>query len=191
MPETKALEKRERKDYTDAEIDAGLTAFALVSGHRKKAARLVKEQLGYEIPAETIRSWAQRYHADRYQRIRDEVAPKLQIQMADTHQGLASLAANIEAQAAEELDKRLKQGDVENKDLANIYKNAAIVSGIHTEKAELLNGRPTSRPQQGADEILRRLRSRGMIVDGKVVGEEVEAEEVVGSSGSAVPALHP
>jgi hypothetical protein len=169
---TELVERRERKDYSDQEIDAGLTAYAICSGKPKRAAALLKEQTDFDVPYETIRSWAQRTHADRYERIRTQVAPKLQVQMADTHQALAQGAARIEAEAAEKLQKRLEAGGIEDKDLGNIYKNAAIVSGIHTEKAELLNGRPTSRTSQNADEIIRSLKSKGITVNGEVVSEE-------------------
>jgi hypothetical protein len=163
-----------RKNYTDLEIDAGLTAYAICSGRMKLAAALVKEQSGMEIPAETIRSWASRSYPDRYQRIRLEVAPKLQTQMADTHQALAQTAAEMEAEAVEKLQARIKQGDVEDKDLANIYKATAIAGGIHTEKAELLNGRPTQRKERTAAEVLRGLQGKGVMV------LEERAEEVEG-----------
>lgn len=172
-----------RKDYTDAEVDAGLTAYALTSGKKHKAAELV-ETLGYKFPAETIRSWAERTHPERYQKIREDVAPRLQTQMADVHQALADSAAEIEAEAGAKLQDRLKAGNVEDRDLGNIYKNAAIVSGIHTEKAELLNGRPTSRPTRSADEVLRKLKARRVLADGSE--EEVVAEESVPALGDGV-----
>jgi len=160
-----------RKDYTDQEIDAGLTAFAICSGHRKKAAELVKTQ-GFEIPAETIREWANRTHPDRYDRIRTKIAPKLQQQMADTHQALAGTAAELEARVVEKLETRLETGDVEDRDLANIFKSAAIAGGIHVEKAQLLNDRPTQIVQRSASEVLRKLKSKGVVVDAEVVEEE-------------------
>jgi|GEM_PF-4573562 len=178
MTETAVAEKAKahphRKDYTDQEVDAGLTAYAICSGRHERAAALLKKETGFEVPAETIRGWARRTHPDRYERIREEVAPKLQRQMADTHQALADMAATMEAEAVEKLQRRIQQGDVEDKDLANIFKNAAIAAGIHTEKAELLNGRPTSRRERSADEVLRSLEGKGLqFIEGEA--EEIES----------------
>lgn len=177
-PETAAVAEKpkkhpNRKDYTDAEIDAGLTAYAICSGRYQRAAVLLKEQSGFEVPAETIRSWAQRVYVDRYETIRTDIAPKLQTQMADTHQALAHTAAMLEATAVEKLETRLESGEVEDRDLANIFKSAAIASGIHVEKAQLLNNRPTSIVRRDATEILRKWKSKGIrFVEGEVVGEE-------------------
>lgn len=188
MSETVVAEKKPhpcRKDFTDQEIDMGLTAYAICSGKMKRAAELVKQQAGLDIPYETIRSWAQRTHPDRYERIRAEVAPKLQQQMADTHQALAHTAAELEAQAVEKLETRLKTGEVEDRDLANIFKSAAIAGGIHVEKAQLLNDRPTQIVQRSASEVLRKLKSKGVrIEDAQVVEEEdVPQAEVESAHG--------
>jgi hypothetical protein len=186
MPETAVAEKSKRsnrKDYTDQEIDMGLTAYAITSGKQKRAAELVKEQAGLDIPHETIRSWAQRTHPDRYERIRTEVAPKLQQQMADTHQALAHTAAELEARAVEKLETRLKTGEVEDRDLANIFKSAAIAGGIHVEKAQLLNDRPTQIVQRSASEVLRKLKSKGVVIEAEVV-EETTVEAIGSGSGA-------
>lgn len=159
-----ALRKERRvvkKDYSDQEIDAGLMAFAICSGRPKRAAAVVLSETGWRIPEETIRSWAYRTYPDRYARIRLEVAPKLQTQMADTHQALAETAARMEAETVDKLQARVKTGKVEDKDLANIYKASAIAAGIHTEKAELLNGRPTQRVERDATTVLQKLKARG------------------------------
>jgi hypothetical protein len=168
-----------RKNYTDQEVDAGLTAFAICSGRHERAAELLKRETGFEVPAETIRGWARRTHPERYQRIREEVAPKLQRQMADTHQALADMAAEMETEAVERLRTEMKSGEVEARDLSGIFKNAAIAAGIHTEKAELLNGRPTSRRERSAEEVLRSLKSKGLqFIEGEA--EEMgPASEVV------------
>lgn len=168
--------RRERKDYTDQEIDMGLTALAICSGRRKKAAELVKEQSGVEIPATTIADWARTTYPDRYQRVRAEVAPKLQAQMADTHQALADTAARLEVRAVTKLSDRLDQGDVEDKDLVNLYKASAIAGGIHVEKAQLLNDRPTHIVQRDLGSVLRDIKgSLGIEIEAEVVDEETVA----------------
>jgi hypothetical protein len=187
MTETAVAEKPKRhphrKDYTDQEVDAGLTAYAICSGRHERAAALLKKETGFEVPPETIRGWARRTHPDRYERIREEVAPKLQRQMADTHQGLADMAAEMETEAVERLRKEMQSGEVEARDLSTIFKNAAIASGIHTEKAELLNGRPTSRRERSADEVLRSLEGKGLqFIEG-------EAEEIEESGSDGQPSL--
>jgi hypothetical protein len=168
-----AVEKKKhphRKDYTDQEVEAGLTALALCSGHRERAAELVKET-GLEIPAETIRSWANRTRVEDYARIREQVAPRLQAELAEVHEALATGAAELEAKTINRLDQRLDQGDVEDKDLANILKNLAIAGGVHVDKAQLLKNLPTVIVKRDASEVLRKLQSRGIVVDAEVVEE--------------------
>jgi len=178
-PKKRAL----RRNYTDQEIEIALTALAICSGQRRRAAELVKETHDLEIPPETIRDWRKHTHTDRYERIRQEIAPQLEAQLADAHQALADNAAKLEAKTIERPDERLKAGDVEDKDLANILKNSAIAGGIHVEKARLLNDRPTQIVKKELPEVLRALKGKGLDVE--VIEAEVVEEKPTAEIGSA------
>lgn len=165
-----------RKDYTDQEIDAALSALAICSGHLDKAHALLKDEIGYHVPRDTIRYWSRTSRVERYERIRQQVSAQLQAQMADTHQRLAEGAAELEAKTIERLNERLNTAQVEDKDLANILKNSALSSGIHVDKAQLLNNRPTQIVERPASEVLRALQAKGIDVPEVVEAEVVEDE---------------
>jgi len=171
---TVALEPGPRKykaHYTDQERQLGLTALAVCSGRRDRAHDLLKEQ-EVDIPAKTLYHWATKDHVDEYQRIRLEIAPKLQAQLADAHQALATDAASLEAKTIQKLDERLNSGEVEDKNLANIFKAAAIAGGVHVDKAQLLNDKPTAIVKRDPAEIIKEFKSRVGVLEGEVISEE-------------------
>lgn len=181
MTEVAEKPRKERKDYTDAEVEAGLVALALCSGHRERAAVLVKQE-GLDIPPETIRSWATKSRVEDYARIREQVAPRLQAELAEVHMALADGAATLEAKTINRLDERLTQGDVEDKDLANILKSTAVAGGIHVEKAQLLKNLPTQIVKRDASEVLQELQAAMGFKGGEVVDADVIDEEDLGTN---------
>lgn len=167
--------KHHRKDYTDQEIDAALRAYLFASGHREKAAKALAEQ-GIHVPESTLYDWATKSKTAQLEVLRQEIGPQIKIQMAEVHQGLAAAAAGIEAKAIIALDQKLDADEIEPKDLSAVMQRSAIATGIHSEKHLLYSGQPTSIVRREASEVLRRLRHRGVVVDG--AEEEVEAEVV-------------
>ena len=167
-----------RKDYTEQEIDAALRAYVICSGHRDRASKLLSEE-GMEISPKTLYYWANTSRVEQYERLRQEIAPRIQAQMADTHQALAQSAADIEAQAVGRLRERLNSGDMEDRDLINLHKNAAIAGAVHVDKAQLLNDRPTQIIQRDASEVLRALKAKGVPI-AEVIDAEVVEDDPVG-----------
>ena len=151
---------RSRRDYTDQEINAGLTAMAICSGHRDRAHALLEEQ-EIRIPASTLSEWCRKTKLALYERTRQEVAPMLKAQMADMHQELAQTAGDLEREAVSRLRDRMKADEVETKDLHGIARTAAIATGIHGEKHLLYSGQPTQIVQRDATEVLRELETLG------------------------------
>lgn len=176
MSETAVAERQPkvRRDYTDQEINAGLTAMAICSGHRERAHKLLKAE-GITVPATTLSDWTKRSRQDQYERIRQEIAPKIQAQMADTQQALAQDAAELEAKALIMLHQQMDSGALEAKDAANIYKNAGIIGAVHVDKAQLLNERPTQIVQRDLSETLRELKGIGLEIQAEVISEETVA----------------
>lgn len=146
--------------YTDAEVNAGLTAMAICSGHREKARALLLEQ-EIDIPASTLGNWSRKTKLPLYEKIRQEVAPMLKAQMADMHQELAQSAGNIERAAIDRLQEKLNSNEIAAKDLSAVMQRAAIATGIHGEKHLLYSGQPTQIVQRDATEVLRELEALG------------------------------
>lgn len=180
---TTAVEKPKRqhphrKDYTDAERDAALTALIICSGHRDRAEALLAEE-GIEVPAKTIYDWATRTQTERYQRLRQEIEPRLRREMADMHQSLAQSAGEIEMKAITRLKEKLDADEVEPKDLSAVMQRSAIATGIHGEKHLLYSGQPTQIIKRDATEVMRKLKARGFDFD--LGPEDVSEESVSGA----------
>lgn len=158
---TETLTKRTRQDYTDYEINAGLTAMAICSGHRERAVTLLADQ-GVEIRASTLGDWCRKSKLALYEKVRQEVAPMLKAQMADMHQELAQSAGDLEREAVGRLKERLEADVVETKDLHGIARTAAIATGIHGEKHLLYSGQPTQIVQRDISDVLRDLAAMGI-----------------------------
>ena len=171
--------------YTEAEIQRALVEVAACSGNSHMAARhLAADNDAPSIPQQTLWAWSRRERVEEYERIRQEALPAITQEAAEQHMHLARLQADYAREAAEIVKGRLPR--MEDKDLVNAMGKLDIGSGIHTEKAQLLAGQPTQIVKREASEVLRKLQSRGVVVDAEVVGEETVEES--GSQGLAVDA---
>jgi hypothetical protein len=186
MTETAVAEKHKRSHhgYTQEEITRALVEVAACSGNSHKAARhLEADESAPNIPQQTLWAWSRRERVEEYERIRQEALPHITQHAADQHMALARQQMELAQAAAGFVASRLDRMD--DKDLVNAMGKADIGSGIHTEKAQLLAGQPTAIVQRDASEVLRKLKSRG-IIDAEVVEEETVEES--GSQGLAVDA---
>lgn len=166
---------RHRKDWTEAERDAAMSAYVRCGGHREKAREVLKTQ-GIEVPASTIYFWATDKETDRLERIRQELGPQLKAEMAEMHQGLAVAAGEIEAKAIVRLNEKLDSNEIEPKDLSAVMQRSAIATGIHGEKHLLYSGQPTQIVQRDTTEVLRALKAKGFDFDG--TAEDVTPPEL-------------
>jgi hypothetical protein len=186
MTETAVAEKPKRSHhgYTQEEITRALVEVAACSGNSHMAARnLEADESAPNIPQQTLWAWSRRERVEEYERIRQQALPAITQEAAEQHMHLARLQADYARSAAEHIAERIPR--MEDKDLVNAMGKFDIGSGIHTEKAQLLAGQPTQIVKREASEVLRKLQSRGIVVDAEVIEEETEES---GSQGLAVVA---
>jgi hypothetical protein len=190
MTETSVVERPKATTvprYTEAEIQRALVEVAACSGNTHKAARNLKEDVSAPaIAQKTLWEWSRRSKVQEYDKLRAEALPQITALATEQHMALARQQMELAQAAAGFVATRLDR--MEDKDLINAMGKADIGSGIHTEKAQLLSGQPTAIVQREASEVLRKLKSRGVVIDAVVVEEETLGETdsgVLGSESSA------
>lgn len=166
--------------YTPEDVERALTQYALCGGNKKLASERL-EQMGHPTPPQTIRDWALEYHADRYQEIRAELAPKINRRIQAEAEDLAFDLADLERKLSRKLRTQIE--DMEPKDVANALRNATTSKSLNVDKiAGPLAGRPNVIVEhRSADDLLAKLERFG-VVEG--TAEEVESlalEEQVAS----------
>jgi len=175
MTETAVAEKPSRADVElNVDRDAGsvqraLLALVACNGSSRKAERLLAED-GIRVDHSTLDYWRKNNHKEEYERLREQMLPEIRKRQADAHRALEQRQLKVSKQAAKIIAQRLPR--MEDKDLINAMGKADIGSGIHAEKAQLLDDQPTQIVKRSAREVLRSLEGKGM----RVVGEKVEAE---------------
>ena len=161
---TSLLEVHPASKYSAEEIERGLVLLALESGNVGRTRKLLKEEWGKAPDANTIGRWLERYR-DHYAEIRQRVAPELKLKMAEVHADLAARLADLEHRTIDELDKELTE--LSPKDKANLLRNAAVSSGIHIDKSQLLSGGATAIiERRELPELLRALQAKGVVIEG-------------------------
>jgi hypothetical protein len=167
--------------YTEAEIERALVELAAQSGNTTKTALLLAED-DLPIDQKTLWRWKTGKHAERYERIRHDLAPQITAQATEAHMALARQQMALSQEAAQLVAGRLPH--MEDKDLINAMGKADIGSGIHTEKAQLLAGQPTHIVQKTSKELIRELEAEGLKLD--AIDVEVIEEETLESGSQAV-----
>ena len=140
--------------YTEEEVQLGLVAYALANGNHRRCAVILSER-GLKIPEATVRSWATMTKRELYQRIRAKVEDHVNTQLADAHFDMAYMALDIEQRTLIQIRERLEEKKLDGKELASIARTAGTNSGIHTEKAMALSGKPTQIIQHDFSDIQR------------------------------------
>ena len=165
------------KAYTPDEVELGLIALAKNGGHRRKAAEELKAA-GHPIPAETLRGWKDRKHADRYAKIREEVLPLIYARAADEFQEIVHQGN----QAILDLVKKIHAGkdDLSTVEASNVARNLGVNTGIAFQRASEADQRPSAPPQQVDISVtLHALRSKGIDPSKFLEGTATEVKEEV------------
>jgi hypothetical protein len=127
--------------YTPEEVDTGLTVLALCGGDSKEAERRL-EASGSPIPSSTLRDWRTSTHADRYVEICQERAPEIEKRVLQQSQEIQQRALAASLKAVDAAEQQIDSGDA--KDPSATAKNLALTYGIITDKALVLQGRPST-----------------------------------------------
>ena len=187
MSEIAEKPKRIERSYTEAEIRRALVEVAACSGNTHLAARrLAEDDNAPSITKHVLWEWSRRRHVETYEQLRAEQLPAINAQAAEEHMALVRQQLGGAQKLTAELIAESSQ--LEPKDKVNALGKFDIGSGIHTEKAQLLAGLPTARVERDTSEVLRKLQSRGVVVEAEVVGEEDLGDSGSGLAVAALPA---
>jgi hypothetical protein len=156
----------------DERIERGLLAVAAFNGNTRKAAEFLAGD-DLEIPHQTLWSWANKVHVDRYEALRAERLPRVQAAAAERHLEMLDRNLDLEGKLLDDLDG--KRHELAARDLSTAARNAAVGTGIHSQNHLLYSGQPTEiHKNRDASELLRLLKARapGLFIEGTVVSEE-------------------
>lgn len=159
--------------YTPEEIKLGLTAYAAAQGNQQKTEALQEREAIQHIPFGTIRCWRQRDHRELYEQIKGDLEEQIGSEFADRHLELAHAASEIEALATDQLREKLAAKEIAPKDLARIAKDAAVVVAVHTDKYQMLSGKPTVIVQNDYPDLKKALERHGvhLTIEGEAIEE--------------------
>jgi hypothetical protein len=102
------LERRPGEGYTEEQMDRALVEVALCAGNTHAAHRNLTA-LGFEVPRETLRTWATKTQVERYQRVRAELVPLIHAKIAAVCEDTAELAGQLEREMIVKLAKDDKE----------------------------------------------------------------------------------
>lgn len=156
--------------YGLTERQRGFLALAYNNGVYSRAARELNAA-GVSVTERTLSAW-HKGEPEEYERIRRQVLGLIGAEIASEHAALAHRNNEVEIEAVEKLKEKLPELDA--KDLPNAVRSIATASGIHTDKARLLQGdyATPSESTRSAEEIMRKLKSRGMVIEAEATEEQ-------------------
>lgn len=173
-PQSPQMGKSKQRSHSAATVQRGLMAVAAANGNARMAS-VALAQDGIDLSHDLLYSWKSKVHAEQYQRVRAELLPQIRERQADAHRALELRQLETSLEATQLIQDRLPK--MEDRDLINAQGKADIGSGIHAEKALLLDGQPTQIIRRDASDVIRKLKNRGFDFEGEVVSEE-DAEVV-------------
>jgi hypothetical protein len=137
-----------------------LAALALCGGNSLRAAEMTG------IADRKLRAWRHRY-ADDYERIRRDLAPRLEACAIDELQAFVVQAAATKLLALQKTHEALESDAIPARDLPAALRNITTAEAISVDKILALSGRPTSVVEhRSAAELVSRLARLGAVVDG-------------------------
>lgn len=148
-------------DVTEAtQRQRAFVALALAGGNSVKAAPLCG------LGESTLRRWRREF-AEEYERVRHELAPRLErVAVSEAYARVVELG-ELEALAIRKLQAAIEEDKIPARDLPSALRNITTSKAINVDKILALSGRPTSVVEhRSAGELVRRLAALGAVVDG-------------------------
>lgn len=140
--------------YAEDDVTAGLMA-VLCTTTFQGASDLLAEQ-GQRIPARTLDRWCKDQHVVRFEKLREQYAPRIEAQLANDLLSNARLAAETERMAIEAARIELENGSA--KEPSKIARDLSQVKSQSVDKRLSLQGRPTQiTEKRDINEIVRAL----------------------------------
>jgi hypothetical protein len=112
-----------KRDYSSAEIDLALAAFALEGGREKPTQKLLRAA-ELKVPIATVRGWAYNTHAERYQQISLEVEKQVRSRLADDYHRLARISTDLTEDILRRIRSTLDRKDEEFQHADERFKDA-------------------------------------------------------------------
>lgn len=154
--------------FAEVDIERGLTALAVLGDTEKAAKRT-------GLKARTIRHW-RNVHAERYEHIVANRARLIDQACIEEFRTIVQEAAEVTLIAVRAERKNLEAGRTREpgQSALNMAKTAAQMA----DKVAMMEGRPTTIVEhRNADDILRALEAKGLVVD--ATAEELPTGEAV------------
>lgn len=161
--------------FTPQEIDEALLVIAQAGGNCKLASDMLKANEFRHVPAyETLRSWKNHLHAERYLELKEQYAPELERLAKSQFLETVLLSQQVQHLGLEKAYDQLEAGEA--KDPAAVAQKAAVVGGISTDKLLTLSGRPNHIHE--SPDVNERLKALERSFPGLLAEEPVDAEVV-------------
>ena len=174
-----------QRRYSPEEVDQALMTLIAV-GTSTEAAKVIKQEFGFDVPADTLRYWRSS-RRERYIELVRQHGAELEQRAVDTKRALLPLLAEGIALGVEKTIQELEDGEA--KDPSASARNLAVISGIETRDLLTLTGRPSAITATASPEDLyRQLSSILKGEDEEIPDAEVVTDEV--PEGAVVPAPH-
>jgi hypothetical protein len=113
---------------------------------------------------------------DQYEQIKTELAKHLDSELEELNRSLAVSAAELEAMAVNQLRDLAEAKDLGPKELVDIARTASTQVGIHTDKVQLLQGKPTQIVQNDFSDLKKALAQRhgiNLTIEGEATEEPI------------------
>lgn len=172
LPTKRNTEIGAKKGLTAEQVELAFVTLALCNGNSKKAALALRNTpvYGFKVDPTSLRAWRDK-DPERYVRTQERLMPEIRARAGDAYATLSELQAEVATEATERLQKELPNVPIER--LPQAVQQTTLASGISTDKAREYRGEATVvHEHRDAKQILRRLKSRGVVVDAEVVSEE-------------------
>lgn len=164
--------------YHPETIKRALNCYAITGGNEQRTKDLLEAAGLGAIPFATVRGWRSRTHREYYEQIRTDVEEQIGSELADDHLNLAFAAGENERLAMGILREKLLAGEVTAKEAARIAKDSGVTMAIHTDKHQILSGKPTVIVQNDFADLQKALEQRHgvkLVIEGEAVEEEIPA----------------
>lgn len=139
-------------------VERGLLALAERNGNAYKAVELLAMD-GIKVSDQTLYNWRDK-HRERYEAIRADVLPRIQLKAAEDHRALSARCMEAEHLLLDRLIAEI--GNLDKRDISTSLRNVSTSGAIHVDKAQILSDQPTEIRRLDTGEVLRKLGSRNM-----------------------------
>lgn len=174
-------EKRKEATHSQADVDRGLLAYYTAGSFRK-----AEEESG--IPRATLSRWVLEMYPARYRELAERLGPEIERGLIERFRRTADLAAQATDDAIHATRSLVEAGEAKDASaMSTVARNLSTVAGINTDKALVLQGKPTSITQHtSAEDALKALAQMvGVTLEG--TAEEIHEPPALNNAPESTP----